>query len=133
MLISYSKDCSLKLWSFAAQSYPGKVPVDTIYDHESKIRSADTKDYLLGAFDSDGKLTIRDLRNSQEVITSITASYPTKHQHFGFCDSSTFVLGNGTAIEIYNIDGSFINTIDLHEPIIFIGIQGSHLITSKKI
>lgn len=131
MLISYSKDCSLKLWSFASQNFPSKSPVDTIYDHESQIRRADTKELLLGAFDKDGKVTIRDLRNSQEAMTTFTASNVNKYQHICFCDTSILALGNSTAIELYNIDGTFINMIDLHESIIFMAVQGSQLVASK--
>lgn len=128
LLISYSKDCSLKLWSFASSNFPAKSPVDTIYDHESKIRSVDTREFLLGAFDQDGKVTVRDLRNPQEAISTFNIQNVNKFQHICFCDSATLALGNSSAVELYGIDGTFINMLDLHDPIIFMGVQGSQLV-----
>ena len=128
MLISYSKDGIIKLWSFGGSTFPGKAPQETICDHESKIRSADTFDWLLGAFDVDGKVTVRDLRRPQECICTLQIANVTRSQHICFCDASTFAIGNSSAVELYNVDGQFINMIDMENKIAFMGIQGSYLI-----
>ncbi len=128
MLISYSKDGIIKLWSFASSTFPGKTAQETICDHESQIRCADTCEWLLGAFDADGKVTVRDLRHPQDCVCTLQIANITRSQHFCFCDSTTFAIGNSSAVELYNVDGQFINMIDLEDKIVYMGIQGSFLV-----
>eukprot|EP00831_Metopus_contortus_P034181 TRINITY_DN2728_c0_g1_i1.p1 TRINITY_DN2728_c0_g1~~TRINITY_DN2728_c0_g1_i1.p1 ORF type:complete len:301 (+),score=44.61 TRINITY_DN2728_c0_g1_i1:250-1152(+) len=126
-VISYSKDCSLKLWSFTSSNFPKKVPIETIFDHDSKIRCADVYENILGTFDVDGKLTVRDLNTPQELI-STTAISVTKNQHFCLCDASIMAVGNTTSVEIYQVDGTFVNMIDLEEKIVFMASHASYLV-----
>ncbi len=127
-IISYSKDGIIKVWSFAGANFPAKAPVETLCDHENKIRCSDTYEWLLGTFDSEGKITIRDLRRPEECIVTLNLPNITKNQQFCFCDSATFAVGNSSAVELYNMDGQFINMIDLEDKIGFMGIQGSYLV-----
>lgn len=129
--MSHSKDGIIKVWSFAGINFPSKSPTETICDHESKIRCGDCFEDLLGTFDSDGKVTIRSLNNPQECIQTLNISDVTKNQQICLCDSSTLVVTNSTALELYNTDGKFINMIDLEDKISFIAVQGIYILAGK--
>lgn len=128
-LISHSKDGIIKIWSFATSNFPSKSPVETLCDHEGKIRCGDCYDKLLGTFDSEGKVTIRDLRNPQECIATLNIADVNENQQFCFCDSYKLAVGNSTAVEFYNIESEFVNMIDLEDKICFMAVQGAHLLT----
>ena len=130
-MISHSKDGIIKIWSFANSSFPEKSPAETICDHEGKIRCNSCRDGLLGTFDSDGKIAIRALSNPQECLVTHNIENVTKYQQFCICDRNTFVVGNSSAVEFYNMETEFINMVDLEEKICFMDIHGAYLLVGN--
>ena len=130
-LVSYSKDTTINVWSFTGANFPAKVPLETICDHEGKIRCSDVFESLLGTFDADGKITVRDLKNPQECLVTLNIANIMKNQHLCFCDGETFAVGNSTAVEFYNMEGKYIDMIDLEDKICFMAVQGPHLLSGN--
>jgi len=130
-LISYSKDGIIKIWSFAGANFPSKAPLETICDHESKIRSSDIYENMLAIFDAEGKITIRDLRKPQDCLVTLNLASPMKNQQICFCDNVTFAVGNSTAVELYNMDGQFINMIEMGDKIGYMAVQGTYLLVGN--
>lgn len=82
----------------------------------------------MGTFDSDGKVTVRSLKNSQECLLTLNVSDVTKNQQICLCDANTLVVSNSTALELYNMDGKFINMVDLEDKVSFVAIHGIYML-----
>jgi hypothetical protein len=131
-LISYSKDSSMKLWPFSATSFPSKSPIETLFDHETRVKSSDTFDWLVATFDIGGKATVRDLRKAQDCVTTLQLSDVGKTPQICVCDPSILALSAGSCVELYTMDGTFVNSIDLQATIVFMAVHGPFVACSKR-
>jgi hypothetical protein len=83
---------------------------------------------LLGTFDSDGKVTVRNLSNPQGCILTLNITDVTKNQQICLCDNNTLVVSNSSVLELYNMDAKFINMIDLEDKISYVAVHGVYIL-----
>jgi len=54
-----------------------------------------------------------------------------KDQQICLCDNYTLVVSNSSALELYNMDGKFINMIDLEDEISFVAVHGVYILAGN--
>lgn len=96
--------------------------LEIIYDHQNQVKSIDTEGKLLGSFDIDGSIYLRDINDPQQIISDFKVNSPFEHNKIGILilSQEQIALSYNSCVEVYGLHGRFCASFDFDCKVVYI-------------